>query len=287
MTLIPQEKTFSVAPLTITGQLWSTNDSRYPVLALHGWMDNSASFQPLAQHLTCTELLALDLAGHGTSSWRSEDASYNLWLDVAEILAVADQQGWEQFALLGHSRGAMIAMLLAAVAPERVSKVALIDGFLPIPVDEADAPQQLAKSITEKKRYLNHRRRRFSTLEELAQSRTRGPLALTPEAAQLMAARGASQCEEGYRWSADPRLQAASEVKFTRGQLQAFAAAVEAPVELYAAEDGLISHFDKVRDCWELVSNKTMVSFAGGHHCHMEKDSSAIARRFEAFLGAP
>src|SRR5690606_41685879 len=62
-----------------------------------------ASFDVLAPQLENVHLIALDCAGHGFSGHRS---SYNIWEDVGELFAVADLLGWNEFALLGHSRGA-------------------------------------------------------------------------------------------------------------------------------------------------------------------------------------
>src|SRR5690625_7580011 len=98
-----------------------------PVLALHGWLDNSASFNVLAPQLKNLHLVALDLAGHGQSDHRPGSAPYNIWEDVAEIFAVADQLGWSRFALMGHSRGAMISMLAAGTFRERISHRAMFE----------------------------------------------------------------------------------------------------------------------------------------------------------------
>jgi len=53
------------------GALSFGNPMETPVLALHGWLDNAASFIPLAQHLNETNLIALDFPGHGKSEHRT------------------------------------------------------------------------------------------------------------------------------------------------------------------------------------------------------------------------
>jgi pimeloyl-ACP methyl ester carboxylesterase len=104
---------WAVNGLQLAGLSWGSPGEK-PLLALHGWLDNAASFAALAPLLRGYHVVALDLTGHGQSDWRSADASYQIWDDLPEILGVVDQLGWKRFDLLGHSRGAIISMLLAA-----------------------------------------------------------------------------------------------------------------------------------------------------------------------------
>ena len=90
------------------------------VLALHGWLDNAASFVPLAAHLDGIELVAVDLPGHGRSAHLPPGADYSFAAAVNTVLDIADALGWERFSLLGHSMGAGIASLVAAACPQRI-----------------------------------------------------------------------------------------------------------------------------------------------------------------------
>jgi len=94
------------------------------VIALHGWLDNAASFSHLAPLLPGLRIVALDQAGHGHSSHRAPGSGYQLWDYALDVLLVADQLGWQKFALLGHSMGAIVSLLLAGAVPERISRLA-------------------------------------------------------------------------------------------------------------------------------------------------------------------
>lgn len=39
--------------------------------------------------------------------------------------------GWETFSLLGHSLGAIVSVIIAGALPERINRLALIDGLIP------------------------------------------------------------------------------------------------------------------------------------------------------------
>ena len=145
---MPVERRFRLAGLTLAAEVWGSPGQR-PVLASHGWLDNAGSFSLLAPRLPDCEIVALDLAGHGFSDSRSADSAYNLWQDVGDLLDVADELGWQRCTLLGHSRGAAVSMLFAATFPERVDKLILLEGGLPLTGEPSDAPASLAKALRE------------------------------------------------------------------------------------------------------------------------------------------
>ncbi|MBF0859164.1 alpha/beta fold hydrolase [Gluconobacter sp. LMG 31484] len=67
--------------------------------------------------------LALDLRNHGNSP--HGPVSYALM--AQDVLETLDDLGVERFAVVGHSMGGKVAMMLALAAPERVTKLLVAD----------------------------------------------------------------------------------------------------------------------------------------------------------------
>ena len=79
-------------------------------------------------------VLALDLPGHG----RSEGPQLTSIPEMARwVLRVMDEAGISDAALVGHSMGASIALEVAAAAPERITRLALLGAGAAMPVNEA------------------------------------------------------------------------------------------------------------------------------------------------------
>ena len=106
---------------TMEGLHWARPGAA-KVLCLHGWLDNAASFVPLAPFLKDFDLLALDFSGHGFSSHRPETSRYYFPDYIFDIDAAMHQLGWHQCHLIGHSMGGGVASCLAAALPERVDR---------------------------------------------------------------------------------------------------------------------------------------------------------------------
>jgi pimeloyl-ACP methyl ester carboxylesterase len=114
------------------------------VLAVHGVTASHVAWRAVARELVTTSrvcVLAPDLRGRGRSA--RLPAPYGLAAHVADLIAVLDQVGAGPIVLGGHSMGAYVAARLAAEHPERVSKLVVVDGGLPIAVPADKDPDEL------------------------------------------------------------------------------------------------------------------------------------------------
>ncbi|MFB4393711.1 MULTISPECIES: alpha/beta fold hydrolase [unclassified Pseudomonas] len=254
-----------------------------PVIALHGWLDNANSFARLAPRLPGLRIVALDLAGHGYSQHRPPGASYYLADYAHDVLRVAEQLGWQRFGLLGHSLGAVISVQLAGALPERVSHLALIDGVIPPAIAEQDAAERLGMALQAQLRLDGKRKSVYASLEEGVQARMKGMVAVSREAAELLAQRGLMPVPGGFSWRSDSRLTLPSPTRLNEAQAMAFVRRIQCPACLVVAADGMLARHTPLLE--QLPFEQ--VTLSGGHHLHLNDEQGAIlvADCFNRFLG--
>ncbi|OZB36950.1 MAG: hypothetical protein B7X35_04585 [Halothiobacillus sp. 14-56-357] len=96
-----------------------------PVIIMHGLFGSLANWRGVARNLADTyRVINIDLRNHGRSPW-APDLSYEAM--AADVLALMDRLGLERVKLLGHSLGGKLAMLLADQAPERFTRLVVVD----------------------------------------------------------------------------------------------------------------------------------------------------------------
>src|SRR5699024_3217826 len=101
-------------------------------LALHGWLDNAASFSRLAPRLVermGIRIVAIDFSGHGLSQRHPDNIDYAIWDYAHDVLDALESLGLQHATLLAHSMGAGVACQVAAALPEYVERLVLIDGL--------------------------------------------------------------------------------------------------------------------------------------------------------------
>ena len=257
------------------------------VLALHGWLDNAASFVPLAACLRGIELVALDLPGHGGSAHLPAGAEYSLAGTVHAVLDAADALGWDRFALLGHSMGAAIGSVLCAAAPERVTRFVAIEALGALADAEDHTAARLREAVAARRALADKRLRVFPDVDTAVRARMQGVLAasrLAEPGARLLVERGLEAVEGGYSWSTDPRLTISTAVRMTEGQVRDVIAHVQCPVRAIYA-DPPQPYFPEPlrRQRAALLPHGELLVMAGGHHLHME-DPDAVAAAIGEFL---
>ena len=98
-----RELKVSIPGLELAGLAWGEPDAP-PLLMVHGWLDNAASFALLAPKLADRfHVIALDLPGHGHSAHLPESTVYQHVDYVRAMLAAADVLALPRFNLLGLS----------------------------------------------------------------------------------------------------------------------------------------------------------------------------------------
>ena len=109
-------------------RLWGPVDAPRLFL-LHGWMDVSATFQFLVDAFRREwRVIAPDWRGFGLSAW-TDDA---YWFPdyLGDLDAILERYSPDEPArLIGHSMGGNVACLYAGIRPERVKRVATLEGF--------------------------------------------------------------------------------------------------------------------------------------------------------------
>lgn len=94
------------------------------ILALHGLTGHGQRWQHLAGLLPEFAWAAPDLVGHGRSSW---SAPWTIDANISALADLLDAQAGAPVLVVGHSFGAGLAMHLAAVRPDRVAGLLLLD----------------------------------------------------------------------------------------------------------------------------------------------------------------
>jgi pimeloyl-ACP methyl ester carboxylesterase len=100
------------------------------VLLLHGYTETSHMWLPLMPLLaTSHTVIAPDLRGAGNSE--RPPGGYDKTTMSNDMRELVHQLGFKQVSVIGHDIGLMVAYAYAAQYPSEVSKVVLMDAFLP------------------------------------------------------------------------------------------------------------------------------------------------------------
>lgn len=252
-------------------------DGQEPVLALHGWLDNAASFIPLIQNIPTVNWTAIDLPGHGASFHRPAHTYYHFIDWVSDLVSLIKMHFKSPIVIVGHSLGGMLATVLAGLYPELVKKLVLIDAAGLVTQEPSEGVQQLRQALDS--RQMNTKQSKTFSLPAAVKARMQSGDIAQPSA-ELLVKRSVIEVEGGWQWRSDKRLYSRSPIRLSEQQAQSIIESIHAPTLMCLASQGYPSikqNFDKFRHCYQ---NLIKVDVTGHHHCHMDNPSeTALAIR--------
>jgi pimeloyl-ACP methyl ester carboxylesterase len=246
------------------------NPDGMPVLALHGWLDNAASFIPMAPFLAEHNIIAMDSMGHGRSAHIPTGYDYAFADWMHDILDVMDALDWQQAHLLGHSLGGALATAVAAGAPARILSLALIESLGPPPWHGDLAAERLQKAVAGRRKPLSAPRL-IPDVETAVRARLQATEKLE-SSARLLVERNLIAVEGGYQWRSDPRLMWPSHSRADEATVRGWVSAIECPTLVIAADPPPVYFSTQLlNERFACLKNGTKYIIPGTHHVHMDK----------------
>lgn len=280
----PIELIFATRYGNIAALQWGTGN-KHKVLALHGWLDNAASFWHLAPILAShgMEITAIDFPGHGHSDHRAPGHNYafiDYIIDLQEVIEQIDTP----CTLLCHSMGAAIAMMYAAAFPEKINRMILIENLGPIPAYQPGKAVSTMRDALKlwSKHSLTHKRF-YPNIEKAVTARQEA----TPMDAEIirpLVERGLDQTKKGYHWRTDKRLRLRSFFRMSEEQTLEYLSSITVPTQLIIAEPKSYAlEYPMVENRIKALNPIQFDKIKGDHHLHMG-NARSVADAITAFI---
>ncbi len=235
-----------------------------PVVMVHGFMDAATSWDEVAPQIASAghDVFALDLRGFGDTERVGAGGYYHFsdyLFDLSDVVdAIVPNAPHAPIGLVGHSMGGSVAALWAGTFPERVARLALLEGLGPPASPESLAPDRVRGWIDGVRRE-NRRAQRPMTLDDavdrLAVVNAHVPRELVARRA-VQLTRPSAEDPSLLVWKFDPRHRTTSPIGFSLERWRAHVARITAPTLIVGGgrrgfhtddEDARIACFSRVR----------------------------------------
>ncbi len=201
------------------------------VLMLHGFLDAGSTFEGVAERLADAglEVVVPDLRGFGESDRIGAGGYYHFPDYVADVEALIATLGEDRVALVGHSMGGGVATLFAGTRPDRLERLAVLEGWGPMHVDPPLAVDQLRRHLDDLAR-IERAGRPLASMDDaiarLVATHPRVPREVLATRAERLVRRG----EDGrLTWAWDPLHRTTSPTPFLADVYASFLSAIRCP----------------------------------------------------------
>lgn len=256
---------------------------------MHGWQDNAASFDNIAPLIKNTPVLAIDLPGHGLSSWLPPGFMYNELIYFLLVKRIKRYFGWKRIKVMAHSLSAITIYWYAASFPTELQYVIALD-FLKFPstnpmhftmfANAVDAFFKVEESENVQPSYMP---------SEMMKKASTAFLNIDESSYKILMTRGTMQKEDGtYVINRDPRLRVIPiHSMFSQDQQEEYAKLITCPYLIIKGDVNFYGekkeNFFRALEILKAANDKVQYeTLSATHHLHLThaEDTAAIINPF-------
>lgn len=269
---------------------WGAGDSSrdHTVILVHGFLDLAWGWTRVAAAGLGQRyhLIAPDMRGHGDSDWVGAGGYYHFLDYVADLEDLIGQVGRSRVSLVGHSMGGSICAYYAGTYPERIDRLAMLEGLGP-PESGDSLPGRVKTWIDAWRRVRDRQPRSYASIEEAALRLRKNDSLLDEGLAMELAEHGTREGEDGLRrFKHDPLHTTTAPMPYRAAVAAEFWRAIDCPVLLIDGSESVFRHavgeFDKRAAC---IANHRRVTIDGAGHMMQRHQPERVAAALLDFLG--
>lgn len=279
-------KTYASRTLSLSYLEWDAPPDAPCLILIHGGLEHAHAWDHLAPALAHRwRVIAADMRGHGDSDW-SPGGDYSIFDFASDFAALLAAAGITRTALVGHSLGGAAACAFAALYPEAVERLCVIEGLRPAAQTSPDNTGERIAAIrdwSDRALVAPRRKRTYPDIAAAAARLAEHDPRLPARLAHDLAAKGTVAVDGGVAWKYDERVRLGSLATELAPAPAHFWERIACPVLLVygaeswarnPAEDGRLAHFRDARV--ESVAQ-------AGHNVHHNQPDTFLAV-LEGFL---
>lgn len=284
----PTSNSFISARLRLHYVDWG-NPEAPPLILQHGGRDHCRSWDWVAQELRHDwHVMAPDLRGHGDSAWSPDgDYTVNSYLyDFAQFVHALEH---DQVTIVAHSLGGNIATRFTGLYPDKVRKLANIEGLGPAPevLAELHKDGYAARTrnwIADRRKASGRSPRRYPTIAAAYERMKEENAFLTDEQARHLTVHGISRNEDGtWSWKFDNYLNVWPVDYTPQEEIHGLWGAITCPMKLFYGADSWASNPEKDGRIRHFKSASVTEYEKAGHWLHHDQFERFVAD-LKAFL---
>jgi pimeloyl-ACP methyl ester carboxylesterase len=259
----------------------------HSVVLVHGFLDLAWGWDDLVRAglFERFHVIAFDQRGHGDSDRIGPGGYYHFMDYVADLASLLDRVSRQRLSLVGHSMGGTVVSYYAGAFPDRVAKLALLEGVGP-PEDSSDLPERARHWIGSWAKARSKTPRAYADVAAAARRLQEQDAKLNPELALLLAERGTRELPDGRRvFKHDPLHLTRGPYPFRSSSARAFWERISCPVLLVEGSESPFQFLAGREERLATFRDARTHVIAGAGHMLQRHAPDELCRVLTEFLG--